>query len=402
MVATNETSLEVGITNYPGAAAQPRPSASAGFRGAGDGCHFPRCTGPLNLYYASQWQVVEERWNGTAAADTQYQYVWSEAYVNARVLRDSFAAGVIQPDARIYTTTDANYDVTALITYDPATQTWGISERFVYSPYGSVQVLDANFVSTVDAFNWQYMYQGGRQDAATGLYLFQHRNYSPSLSTWTSQDPLQYINGANTYQFVMSNPVGRMDPWGAFALHGRLFSADAYDGFGGGVAVDYKVDYEKCRCHPGRHKGSASVTASYHFGVGLGEEVDVLGFHENLLLRIGPQISGGTTLKLHKTCLGQWAGSESAHLNVGVGIAGSIGGWLFSLNASGWVKGQLTDTLTVPQKQITDKITGDLSFSLTGSIQLGPTTFTGSPPVLRQPGINEPGTIFTHTWPNPF
>jgi RHS repeat-associated protein len=58
------------------------------------------------------------------------------------------------------------------------------------------------------------MYQGGRQDPLTQLYHFDHRDYSPSLGTWTSQDPLQYINGVNTYQFVMSNPVGNVDPSG--------------------------------------------------------------------------------------------------------------------------------------------------------------------------------------------
>ena len=51
---------------------------------------------------------------------------------------------------------------------------------------------------------------------STGLYLFRHRNYSPSLGTWTSQDPAGYINGANTYQFVMSNPVGSVDASGEF------------------------------------------------------------------------------------------------------------------------------------------------------------------------------------------
>jgi RHS repeat-associated protein len=164
-----------------------------------------------NLYYSSQWQVVEERWNGTAACNVQYQYVWSAAYVNGMVLRDTYLAGAVQPDLRVYTANDANYNVTALVGYNPATRTWGVVERFVYSPYGTVTVLSPAWTVQADAFNWQYLYQGGRQDTATGLYLFQHRNYSPSLGTWISQDPLQYINGANTYQFVMSNPVGRLD-----------------------------------------------------------------------------------------------------------------------------------------------------------------------------------------------
>ncbi|NNM85249.1 MAG: RHS repeat-associated core domain-containing protein [Phycisphaerales bacterium] len=167
-----------------------------------------------NLYYSASGQVLEERWNGTAASDTQYQYVWSATYVNAMVLRDTFVAGTIQPDLRVYTTYDANYNVTSLITYDAATQTWGVSERFVYSPYGSVETFDASFNAVPDALNWQYMYQGGRFDSATGLYHFGARNYSASLGIWISQDPLQYINGANTYQFVDSSPVLEADPSG--------------------------------------------------------------------------------------------------------------------------------------------------------------------------------------------
>ena len=44
-----------------------------------------------------------------------------------------------------------------------------------------------------------------------------NRNYSPSLGRWINQDPAGYINGANTYQFVLGNPVGRVDPEGTQA-----------------------------------------------------------------------------------------------------------------------------------------------------------------------------------------
>lgn len=130
------------------------------------------------------------------------------------VLRDTYSGGVLQSNSRIYTLNDTNYNVTALVTYNATTQAWGVSERFVYSPYGAVEVFDAKFNSTTDAFSWQYMYQGGRFDSATGLYHFGARNYSPMLGIWVSQDPLQYINGANAYQFVMGNPIDRLDPSG--------------------------------------------------------------------------------------------------------------------------------------------------------------------------------------------
>ena len=60
----------------------------------------------------------------------------------------------------------------------------------------------------------QNLYQGMAQDPVTGLYYERARWHSPSLGTWIIQDPLQYINGANTYQFVMGNPVSHVDPAG--------------------------------------------------------------------------------------------------------------------------------------------------------------------------------------------
>ena len=51
-------------------------------------------------------------------------------------------------------------------------------------------------------------------DPVTGLYNERARWYSPSLGTWISQDPLSYVNGANTYQFVGGNPAANRDPKG--------------------------------------------------------------------------------------------------------------------------------------------------------------------------------------------
>jgi RHS repeat-associated protein len=40
-----------------------------------------------------------------------------------------------------------------------------------------------------------------------------HRG-APNLGRWMEQDPAQYINGASTYQFVDSSPVGNVDAQG--------------------------------------------------------------------------------------------------------------------------------------------------------------------------------------------
>ncbi len=44
-----------------------------------------------------------------------------------------------------------------------------------------------------------------------------NRNCDPSLGRWINQDPAGYINGGNTYQFLESNPVNAVDPWGLAA-----------------------------------------------------------------------------------------------------------------------------------------------------------------------------------------
>ena len=93
---------------------------------------------------------------------------------------------------------------------------WGVTQRYIYSPYGSMIILNADF-STPPAGTQpisDYLYQGMTLDAVTGLYYASNRNYSPSLGVWISQDPAVYINGANTYQMEMSGPEGSVDARG--------------------------------------------------------------------------------------------------------------------------------------------------------------------------------------------
>ena len=60
-----------------------------------------------------------------------------------------------------------------------------------------------------------------------------NRNYSPSLGRWINQDPAGYINGANTYQFVESDPVNAVDPTGTIAWY-YWAAAGGVDILGGG------------------------------------------------------------------------------------------------------------------------------------------------------------------------
>ncbi len=173
--------------------------------------------GEINyIYYDSQWQAIETRTNGTANSNVTSQMVWSAVYTNAAVLQDTYSGGVIQPNSRIYFLQDANWDTTAVVGYNSPTGTWGVMQRYVYSPYGTITVLNADW-STPPAGTQptvSNLYQGMTLDSVTGLYYARNRNYSPSLGRWINQDPAGYINGANTYQFVMSNPAVNTDASG--------------------------------------------------------------------------------------------------------------------------------------------------------------------------------------------
>ena len=47
---------------------------------------------------------------------------------------------------------DANWDTTALVGYDAASGTWNLVQRYVYSPYGSLTILNADFSTPATSF----------------------------------------------------------------------------------------------------------------------------------------------------------------------------------------------------------------------------------------------------------
>jgi RHS repeat-associated protein len=163
-----------------------------------------------DLYYSSTGQVVEERNNDGVP---QAQYVWSPVGSNLLVARDYSTQrnGVLKDTDRLYAQQDANGNVTSLV------NTLGqVVERYAYEPFGQVTVLTPSWTAlTASTINWQYLYQGGRYDAAAGLYAFGARDYSPSLMRWIEQDPIGFAVGDdNLYRFVGNNPSDFVDPTG--------------------------------------------------------------------------------------------------------------------------------------------------------------------------------------------
>jgi RHS repeat-associated protein len=177
---------------------------------------YPQSTTTNHLYYSPQWQVIEERRNGTANTDAKYQIVWSAAYIDALILRDTLSNGTLQPSQRLYVQQDANYDTTSIVASGG-----NVVERYEYDPYGVVTVLTRDWAPVPDnqsAVGWRYYHQGGRLDLQTGWYDFRARQLIPSEGRWNRRDPLGFTGTEhNLYRYLKDNPTEFRDPTGLAA-----------------------------------------------------------------------------------------------------------------------------------------------------------------------------------------
>jgi RHS repeat-associated protein len=177
------------------------------------------------FFHNASWQVVEER-TGSGEWTTwgvNYQYVWDLRYI------DSPAARLSPGGAAIYYTTDANLNVTALVSATDG----AVVERYRYDPYGKPTVLhgvrNASGQDT-SGLEWQertwgasfrneilycgYRYDGGR----AGHYHVRYRVYYPTLGRWTARDPIGYDGGNSLYEYAASRPTIGLDPNGTVVM----------------------------------------------------------------------------------------------------------------------------------------------------------------------------------------
>jgi RHS repeat-associated protein len=87
--------------------------------------------------------------------------------------------------------------------------TGAVVQRVRHDAFGVV--LEDSGAGTVQPFG----FAGGMYDAETGLVRFGARDYAPLLSRWTSRDPLLLGgDGPNLYQYVLGDPINKVDPSG--------------------------------------------------------------------------------------------------------------------------------------------------------------------------------------------
>jgi RHS repeat-associated protein len=172
------------------------------------------------IYFTNRWQAIEELQSGTVTR----QNVWGLGYVNQLVERDdnttSGNLGVTGSGLgeRLYAQQDANWDVTSLVS-----TSGNIVEHMLYSPYGAASFLTANWTPTSDAYAQNVLFQGGRFQASTGNYGFDHRDYDPTLGLWLQQDSLGYVNGVALQRAYENAPTTVTDYLGT-CVEGKKYS----------------------------------------------------------------------------------------------------------------------------------------------------------------------------------
>jgi RHS repeat-associated protein len=88
-----------------------------------------------------------------------------------------------------------------------------VVERYAYTPYGEMVVLDAAGAPKANQVPLQpYGYTGRRYDSETGLWYFRARYFDSELGRFVSRDPLKYIDGLSQYGGYFAPSL--VDPYG--------------------------------------------------------------------------------------------------------------------------------------------------------------------------------------------
>ncbi|MBZ0165421.1 MAG: hypothetical protein K8I00_01350 [Candidatus Omnitrophica bacterium] len=102
-----------------------------------------------------------------------------------------------------------------------------IVESYDYDPYGQTTIYDSSLTditSSGSGVGNPYMFTGRRYDEESGIYYYRRRSYDPEIGRFLQRDPLGYHDSMNLFEYVVSNPINYVDPFGL------LFFGDGGEG----------------------------------------------------------------------------------------------------------------------------------------------------------------------------
>lgn len=161
------------------------------------------------VFVCARQQVIAEYIGGTTSTDTECKYIFcSTGYIDEPIaMIDASGSG----EETYYYHRNRLFSIIGL-----TDDTGVVIERYAYTAYGEVTVLDANAAADADNISDvlnSYTYTGRRLDNESGLLYFRARYHDPVLGRFLERDPLGYPDGLNTYAayHVM---YGGTDPMG--------------------------------------------------------------------------------------------------------------------------------------------------------------------------------------------
>ena len=153
--------------------------------------------------------TLEER---SADGALQREFVYGHDFLEPVVMVDHTSAGALPAGQSepLYYLQDMMRSVVAL-----TDSTGTVVEKYKYEAYGATYILSATGSPLpASGYGNPFLWTGQHYDAATNLYLYQYRAYSPTLGRFLQRDPIGYADGMNMYQYAGSNAIGAIDPLG--------------------------------------------------------------------------------------------------------------------------------------------------------------------------------------------
>lgn len=153
-----------------------------------------RVSGLITAYYYDEDRIIEERRNGLVEAS----YVYGRGIDEILIMNRSGQVYHYISDSigSIIALTDSNGNIV---------------EEYSYDVYGNPSVASS-------LANNPFKFTGSYYDEESALQYNRFRYYSYRLSRWLTHDPLGYKYGLNLYEYVHSNPVNLIDPYGLRGL----------------------------------------------------------------------------------------------------------------------------------------------------------------------------------------
>jgi len=186
-------------------------------------------------YYDDQRVAVQTLVSGGVETDDRY-FVFGN-YIDETLLMHAGAAD-------LYYAHDHLYSPVALFAANGT-----VAERYEYDAYGQVQVLAPNYeLRTTSLYANAYSFTGRELDTLDAgrrtLMYYRARTYDPETGRFMQRDPLEYVESTNIYEYVMSCPIGSLDPFGerTIAHEGNLPQNPA------GFSVYYRVSISVSEC----------------------------------------------------------------------------------------------------------------------------------------------------------